>query len=69
MRNILSTLNRAALIGLLCMGALNAQAENKISKTITPEYPPLGKMVDIGGRKMQLDCRMLLSKATIIRRN
>lgn len=57
MNNILSTLNHAALIGLLCMGAVDAQAENKITKTIIPEYPPLGQRVDIGGRKLQLDCR------------
>lgn len=57
MNNILSTLNHAALIGLLCMGAVSAQAENKITKTIISEYPPLGRMIDIGGRKLQLDCR------------
>jgi pimeloyl-ACP methyl ester carboxylesterase len=57
MNNILSTLNHAALIGLLSIGAVNAQAENKISKTLIAKYPPLGQMVDIGGRKMQLDCR------------
>ena len=46
------------LVSLLVVAlTISLSWEVYIRYQLAREYPPLGKMIDIGGRRMQLDCR------------
>ena len=46
------------IVGLLALAAIvGAAYELNGRRQATREFPPPGKLVDIGGRKIQIDCR------------
>src|SRR5262249_52450271 len=48
----------AGIVGVLVLaGALGAAYEAHARSQVREQYPPLGKLIDIGGRRIQLDCR------------
>lgn len=53
----------ALLILLLMVGAIYEAAGRRAAKA---SYPPRGKLVDIGGRKMHIDCRGVGSPTVIL---
>ena len=52
-KRILLALLALLLLGLVIAAILEAIARNRA----TGDYPPPGKLVDVGGRKMHIDCR------------
>lgn len=47
-----------SVLGLLFIGLVGgAIYERRARASVLARYPPLGKLVDIGGRRIQLDCR------------
>ncbi|MGD8320460.1 MAG: alpha/beta hydrolase [Gemmatimonadota bacterium] len=46
------------LVGIVALGVLaGAVYERAMRREVLRRFPPAGKMVDVGGRRMQLDCR------------
>jgi pimeloyl-ACP methyl ester carboxylesterase len=59
-------LAKRILIGLGSLVTVLAIGEAIVRQQVSQQYPALGKMVDIGGRRIQLDCRGMGSPTVVL---
>ena len=61
---------KRVLMGVVCLvGGLivgGAICEAIVRQQVSQQYPAQGKMVDIGGRRIQLDCRGMGSPTVVL---